>query len=137
MLNDVEPTPIPYWQSSGWERSQPKEGIEVFKGKYKVTSSGEQRGYHGFVVVETSPSYSIEGLSIDGQTTARVFIEDPPKELKNHPNGSCLGLVSRVNEKHKDQFTLHFTVPPRDADSAIRFMEGMLDESFHPQSKKP
>ncbi len=136
MSNDVEPVPTPYWEASGWERSQLKEGIEVYRGKYKVALGEEQREYDGFVVVETSPSYSIEDLSIKEQTTARVFIEDPPKEVKSHPNGSCLGLISQSNEKHKSQFTLHFTVPPKDADSAIRFMEGMLEESFHPQSKR-
>lgn len=136
MLNDVEPTPTPYWEASGWERSQLREGIDVYKGKYKVTVDGVQREYEGFVVVESSPAYSIEDMTITEQTNARVIIEDPPAEVKRHPHGSCLGLVSRANQKHKDQFTLHFTNPPKDADTAIKFMERMLDESFHPQSKR-
>jgi len=137
MLNDVEPTPIPYWQSSGWDRSQPKEGIELYRGTYKVVLGEEQKEYGGYVLVQKSPSYSTGDISVEGQTEAKGFIEDPPEEVQNHPHGSWLGRVGEFNEKGKTKFILHFTKPPRDADTAIKFMERMLDESFHPQSKNP
>ena len=133
MVDGEQIDTIPYWKARGWTVERQGQGVEVYSGKYKVFVSGEEKVFKGFVVLEKVPGYSIGDFTSEARQEAKVFMEDPPEEIKNHPHGSCLGLASQADQEHGALFTLHFTRAPQDADSAIKFMEGMLQESFNPK----
>lgn len=135
MSGDEETKQPPYWEQQDWEKSKVRKGVELYKGKYRVLVDEDEREFDGFVIVETIPAYSFEGIANSEQKKAKVYINNPPSEIRNHPNGSCLQLASEQKEQQNALFSLHFNKPPRDVDSAIRFMEEMLKESFHPNSK--
>lgn len=54
----------------------------------------------------------------------RFFIFEPPPELQHHPHWICF------NHQGNGWYFIHFSVPPRDMDSGIRRVEGILNEAF-------
>jgi hypothetical protein len=55
-----------------------------------------------------------------------VFLHDPPGWLRQHPHGPCLQLMFPPQSRW---FTLHFTRPPTDAESARAYVHQMIAEA--------
>lgn len=94
------------WQQRGWHRSSHGANIKEYRGDYLVAKPSST--YQGTIVEELEPS------------RLRVFILNPPSSLKKHPKGSCFSPV------HGDWFGVHFEKEPDNVDSAIVFIENVL-----------
>jgi hypothetical protein len=55
------------------------------------------------------------------------FIKDPPRELDRHSHRAC--FTERPN-MGKGWYSVHFSILPRDLDSGVLHIEGVLNESF-------
>jgi hypothetical protein len=99
--------------SDGWS-VVPNDCSVVYEGDVSVVSPlGRTISVHTRIVEWT-------GLA------AEVFVHDPPRIMREHPHGHCLQLLSPPAQRW---FTLHFTHPPLDAESARIYVHQMLAEA--------
>jgi hypothetical protein len=55
------------------------------------------------------------------------FIKNPPKELDRHTHRACFSERPNIG---KGWYSIHYAVPPKDLDSGVLHIEGVLNESF-------
>jgi hypothetical protein len=60
-------------------------------------------------------------------TRPSYFIKDPPKELDSHLHRACFTERPNIG---KGWYSCHFSTLPRDLDSGVLHLEGVLNESF-------
>jgi len=97
-----------------WEVEE-QHHCRIYRGGFVIYDA------HGRVLRHV-PSSIVEwpGLSTD------VYLRDPPIQLRRHPKGSCLQLVS----PHGPWFKLHWERPARDFKDSRAYVEQLLDEAF-------
>jgi hypothetical protein len=60
-------------------------------------------------------------------TKPGFFIKDPPQELDTHTHRACFTERPTIG---KGWYSVHFSLLPRDLDSGVLHIEGVLDECF-------
>jgi hypothetical protein len=98
----VKRSEVPYWQERGW-----KQAGRTFTGTFKTA-------YGSFIgmVEQIRPG------------NFRLFIYDPPPELRNHDHWTCF---QDLGDGH---FRIHMSQMPRDVSSGILTVERLLTEAF-------
>ncbi|UCD56058.1 MAG: hypothetical protein JSV16_09400 [Candidatus Hydrogenedentota bacterium] len=100
--NTVRP-PIPYWVLRGWR----SKGKNVYLGYFK-TRLGRCHG-----VIKWNSSYDFG-----------IYVHDVPRVILDGPHGACFAEVK------PGKFRVHFAERPRDINSAIFYIETLLQEAF-------
>lgn len=100
--NAVRP-PIPYWVLRGWR----SKGKNVYLGHFK-TRLGRCHG----VIKWNSPS------------DFGIYVHDVPRTILKGPHGACF------TEVKPGKFRVHFAERPKDLNSAIFYIETLLQEAF-------
>lgn len=95
--------PVPYWQLRGWRRVSDS----MYLGHFK-TRIGK---CHGVIKWCSEFDYGI-------------YIHDIPITILTGPHGECF------TEVRPGKFRVHFSVQPRDINSAIFHLETLLQEAF-------
>lgn len=103
----VKPPQRGAWDERGWTKQMVGKN-ETYSGFYQVGN----RKYQGRIEI---------GRWAKG---IRMYIHNPPPQIKKHKHGACFQLV-------KDGwFVLHWSKAARNVDDAILYMEKVLDESL-------
>lgn len=104
-----------------WEVEEQKR-CRIYRGMF-VVYGAEGRVVHGVLgrVVEWP------GLPTD------VYLRDPPAELRRHPKGPCLQLVSQDGP----WFKLHWQKAARTFSESRAYVEQLLDEALRTERYKP
>lgn len=102
------------WDEYGWTQQRQGE----YAGEYRVRDTLErERRFAGRIREE------------HGQSLA--YIADPPPEIRNHRHGHCLQLWGQPEPGGRTWYHLHWSTPARDPDTALLYMEQMLDEAIN------
>lgn len=108
----VEPIARPLWDAKGWT-PRPHHSRSAYDGFYEV------------LIKRTGQVRRFRGRLEETRRGIAAYISDPPPEIRRHPKGSCFGLVDGT------WFQIHWHDQPRDADSAIVYVETVLDEALN------
>jgi len=103
----------PMWKKHGWIKKQLSQHEEVYVGEFR-TRFGT---FPGEVVAE-------KPINRMGQPNFKVYIKDPPKELKNHPMKMCFF------DKGRGLHYINLTTKPSSVDNAIGNTITELDRCF-------
>jgi hypothetical protein len=108
----VEKVRRPIWDEMGWTVVS-RGGRTVYEGFYEVLqhSTGLPLRFDGYVVPDG-------GVFI-------AYIADPPPEIRDHPKGPCFLLTEAP------WFRVHWRRPARDVDTAILYVQRVLDEAIN------
>jgi hypothetical protein len=108
----VEKVRRPIWEEMGWAVVS-KGGRPVYEGVYEVLqrSTGQTRRFDGYVIRDGS--------------VFTAYIADPPPEIREHPKGPCFLLTEAP------WFRVHWYRPARDVDTAILYVQRVLDEAIN------
>lgn len=102
----------PVWEEKGWTSSR-KDGSTVYEGFFEAVQRRESRPRR------------FAGLIRHDSDGFAAYIADPPPEIRKHPKGPCFALTQ------PPWFLMHWRRSPRDVDSAILYIETVLDESLN------
>jgi len=113
----IEPEPRGAWDEFGWTVRR-QGGVPIYEGEYRVRDRlGHERRFTGRIE--------------ERQNESVAFIADPPDEIRNHRHHSCLQLYHLPDQGERTWYLLHWRIPARDPDTALLYMEMMLDESIN------
>lgn len=104
LQSGINRPPVPYWQLRGWRRVKDNLYLGYFK-----TRLGR---CHGVVKWSSQFNYGI-------------YIHDVPAKILNGPHAACFSEVK------PGKYRVHFAQRPRDLNSAIFYMETLIQEAFN------
>lgn len=120
---EVKPCDVPVanrppraaWDEKGW-RQTTTNGEQVFEGFYQATDKRKKvRRFPGRITTQG--------------TKVSAFIADPPAELRHHPKNPCFQRYAQ--DGTHTWFYLNWARPAQDAETALLYVERVLDESFN------
>jgi hypothetical protein len=114
----VAPPPRAAWDERGWTMRQ-QDGARVYEGEYRIRdrrAGREQR---------------FAGRMREARNGVTVYIADPPPEIRSHPKSSCFHLLAPPATGQPTWFVLHWHRPAKDPDSALLYLEKVLDEAIN------
>lgn len=106
----VKPPQRGAWDERGWTKTT-SGNKETYEGFYRA----QERKYQGRIEISSWAK------------RIRMYIYDPPPQIKKHEHGACFLLVKN------GWFVLHWSKAARNVDDAILYMEKILDESLSKQ----
>lgn len=114
----ITPPSRAVWDERGWTGHR-RNGTSVYEGEYRVREarSGRERRFAGRIR--------------EAQNGLVIYIADPPPEIRSHPKGSCFQLAEQPEPGKRAWFILHWRRPAKDPDTALLYMEKVLDEAIN------